>query len=180
MFIRTTRLMLRPVFPEDWRALYAGICDKGVVRMLARAPWPYTPDHAREYCQRGWGPEALQFAITIPAQDGAPLIGQVGISQTDDDAEYELGYWIARKWQGQGFATEAVRAVLETAAALGVPCVEAGHFLENPASGRVLRKCGFVPTGKVISTKCAARGDMALPAARYCRTLDTSMTKQVA
>lgn len=51
MFHRTQRLFLRPVFPEDWEAIFVGIADEGVVRNLARAPWPYRADDARHFCR---------------------------------------------------------------------------------------------------------------------------------
>ena len=52
-------------------------------------------------------------------------------------------YW------GRGFATEATRAVIEIARLLGHARLSAGHFADNPASGRVLRKAGFKPTGQI-------------------------------
>ena len=63
MFYRSERLFLRPAFPEDSRELYEGICDAGVIAMLASAPWPYRPADAEQYCammdgrwvERGWG-----------------------------------------------------------------------------------------------------------------------------
>ena len=69
---------------------------------------------------------------------------------TADDDEVELGYWIAREYWGRGYATEAARAVLRLAKVLGHrEAGVAGHFIDNPASGAVLRKVGFEPTGKL-------------------------------
>ena len=118
MFMRTERLFLRPVFPEDWREVYRGIADFGVVSMLARAPWPYRPADAMMHCRKPAPAGAMKFAVTLPELAGAPVIGQIGI---EPDAEgHELGYWIARQWQRRGYASEAVRGVLDMAAALGV------------------------------------------------------------
>ncbi len=52
MFIRSERLFLRLGWPEDWQELFGLIRDQGIVRNLARAPWPYTPEHAREFAAR--------------------------------------------------------------------------------------------------------------------------------
>ena len=49
MFHCTERLLLRPAWPEDWQAVYSGIADEGVVRNLARVPWPYSQDDARSF-----------------------------------------------------------------------------------------------------------------------------------
>ena len=70
----------------------------------------------------------------------------------------ELGYWIARRHWGRGFATEAGRAVLAMARTLGHARIAASHFLDNPASGRVLAKLGFRATGRTIRRWSCARG----------------------
>lgn len=51
MFARTQRLLLRPVWPEDAEALFAAINDERIVCNLSRAPWPYTPEDAREFAR---------------------------------------------------------------------------------------------------------------------------------
>jgi len=165
MFNRSERLFLRPAFPEDSREIYNGICDAGVVSMLMRAPWPYHPADAEQFCATPADPLAPRFLVTLPGAKGAPVIGTVGFKPEDDGLE--LGYWIARAHWGQGYATEAGRAALEVAQALGHKRVLAGHFVDNPASGRVLRKLGFRETGEVRPTFCRARGGELVLARRY-------------
>lgn len=169
MFTRTQRLFLRPPFPEDWREVYSGINDAGVVRMLARAPWPYAPEDAQAFCNTVRDPFELRFVIALPGVEGAPLIGQIGLDCTAD--EPEVGYWIARGHRGQGYATEALRGVLDIAAALGVARVQAGHYLDNPASGAVLKKAGFAETGEVRPTYALGRGGQLVLARRYALDL---------
>ena len=157
MFHVTERLLLRPAWPEDADALFGGIADKGVVRNLARAPWPYLPEHARQFVMREANPRVPNFLMTLPGQNGSQIIGSVGLGETETGVE--LGYWIARPYWGQGFATEAARGVIEIAKLLGYERLEAGHFADNPASGRVLRKLGFRPTGKVAPRFSCGRGE---------------------
>jgi RimJ/RimL family protein N-acetyltransferase len=157
MFIRSERLFLRPAWPEDWEDLLLGIADEAVVRNLAKAPWPYTAEHAREFAGREQDGRCPHFFITLPRTSGpAVLVGACGLARVD--GEVELGYWIARDHWGQGYATEAVRAVLSLARTLGHRELVAGHFIDNPASARVLRKAGFVPTGQIRQRQCLARG----------------------
>lgn len=161
MFHRSQRLLLRPIWPEDWRDLLGGIADEGVVRNLAKAPWPYHEKDAREFTSLPIEPHFPRFLITR-ARDAA-LVGCIGIDRSDafeDGAE--LGYWIARQHWGQGFATEAGRAVLQVAATLGYKRVMAMHFLDNPASGRVLEKLGFEPNGTISQRHSCARGEEVL------------------
>lgn len=170
MFMRTERLFLRPSFPEDWREVYRGINDAGVVRMLARAPWPYLEKDAQDFCAAERDPLDIRFAITLPGVDGAPLIGMVGMDCSDNVPE--LGYWIARGFRGRGYASEAVAGILEIGRTLGIARVDAGHYIDNPASGAVLRKAGFRETGEIRPTHALGRGGQMVLARRYTLGLD--------
>jgi len=155
MFARTPRLLLRPGWKEDAPALAAALGDFSVAGKLSRVPWPYRMNDAEAYLAADHGslPNFLMFART----HGAPrLIGGIGLEERDGGAE--LGYWIARPYWGLGFATEAGRAVVQLAdCGLRLPRLSAGHFVDNPASARVLRKLGFEPTGQISMRVCRAR-----------------------
>ena len=172
MFHVTERLLLRPAWPEDADALFGGIADEGVVRNLARAPWPYLPKHAREFVMRAHDPRYPVFLITLPTGQGSLIIGCIGIDRSES-ADAESGYWIARPHWGRGYASEAGRGVLEVARLLGHNRIEAGHFVDNPASGKVLRKIGFLPTGKVAPRHSCARGED-VPCALFRLDLDAA------
>lgn len=157
MFARTERLLLRPGWPEDAPEVFNAINDRDIVRMLANAPWPYTLSDAKHWLDsepEPLLPNFLLFERTI----GAPVfIGSAGLGWDDND-KIQIGYWLRRSHWGKGFATEAGRAVLEVAAALGHKHISAGHFTDNPGSGSVLRKLGFRPTGRVEQRKTRGRG----------------------
>lgn len=155
MFHRTERLLLRPAWPEDWEMILWGIGDERVVRNLARAPWPYLPEHAHEFARRGQDPRFPAFLLTLPEEQGSRLVGCAGLGDTPGGAE--IGYWIAQSYWGRGFATEGARGVLQVARLLGHERIEGRHFLDNPASGRVLRKLGFVPTGQTAMLQSCGR-----------------------
>ena len=157
MFIRSERLFLRPGWPEDWQELLAGIADEAVVKNLAQAPWPYTADDARDFLRQPQDPRCPHFFVTLPTSSApAEIIG--GVALMPGESEAELGYWIAQEHWGQGYATEATRAVLGLARTLGHRRVSAGPFTDNPASARVLRKAGFRPTGEMRACFSRARG----------------------
>lgn len=168
MFYRSARLFLRPGWPEDWQHIWQGISDEGITRNLATAPWPYTPQDARNFVSLQRDPLLPSFLLTCPSQEGA-VIGCAGLAA--NEGEVQLGYWIARPHWGQGYATEAAKAVLEIARMLGHEQIVASHFLDNPASGKVLRKTGFRPTGRVEAHYCLAR-DADADAAIYVCDLD--------
>ena len=169
MFHRTERLLLRPAWIEDAEGIYAGIGEHAVIRNLARAPWPYTIDNAREFLSLEHGDHLPRFLVTLPGEDGSTILGMTGLNNRDD--EVELGYWIAKPFWGKGIATEAARGLIEVARNIGITRITASHFVDNPASGRVLRKAGFVPTGETRQLYSLGRGETA-PSVRYALDLD--------
>jgi RimJ/RimL family protein N-acetyltransferase len=92
----------------------------------------------------------------------------------EHEGEPEIGYWIARDHWGCGYATEAAGAVLKIARALGHRRVVAGHFIDNPASGKVLRKLGFAPTGQPGKRFSVARGGQ-VDAIEYAINLEADL-----
>lgn len=157
MFARTERLLLRPGWIEDAPALARAIGEETIVRNLATAPWPYGEEEAKAFLGQPLDPVHPRFLI-FARTGGAPrLVGGCGISP-DPEGAPEMGYWIARPYWGLGFATEAGRQLIHIARAMGMPKLTAGHFVDNPASGSVLRKLGFRPTGRVANRFSVARG----------------------
>ncbi len=166
MFARTERLLLRPGWREDAPALFRAIADEGIVRNLATAPWPYTMADAETFLTRDRPADSAACLISLRT-DGAPvLVGAVGFGRTQE-GEFELGYWVARPWWGRGIATEAGRALIANARdSLRLKRLVAGHFTDNPASGRVLQKLGFRPTG-VVRGRYSAGRDAIAPAREF-------------
>ena len=157
MFVRSRHLTLRPGWREDAPALAAAIAHENVVRMLARAPWPYRLDDAEAFLTRPNRIDEPSFLIFEHVGGEAVLVGGIGVHR-DEAGERELGYWLTPAAWGRGLMTEAAGAVVETLAmTLGITRLVSGHFVDNPASGRVLAKTGFVPTGEVRPRWSVAR-----------------------
>ena len=156
MFARTARLLLRPGWAEDAPALAAAISDEQVVRNLATAPWPYRLRDAEAFLAQPRDPRLPSFLI-FERTDAAPrLLGSCGLGRRPSGG-VELGYWVARRYWGRGVATEASLALLDIARTLKLPRLQASHFLDNPASGRVLEKLGFEPIGITAPRMSCAR-----------------------
>jgi len=157
MFARTERLLLRPGWAEDAPALAGAIADETIVRNLAAAPWPYGLADAEAFLASARDPAMPSFLIFARTDDAPQLVGACGLGRRPSGA-VELGYWIARPYWGNGYAAEAGRALIGIARALKLPRLEASHFVDNPASGRVLEKLGFRPTGLCAPRFSCARG----------------------
>lgn len=161
MFARTERLLLRPGWAEDAPLLARAIADEQVVRNLATAPWPYSLQDAEAFLATPRDPAMPSFLI-FERTDGAPrLVGACGMGRRPSGA-VEMGYWIARPHWNKGYATEAARALIDIARTLKLPRLEASHFIDNPASGRVLQKLGFVSTGITAPRRSCARAGEAM------------------
>ncbi|MGL4313838.1 MAG: GNAT family N-acetyltransferase [Sphingomonas sp.] len=158
MFARTQRLTLRPLWLDDAEAVTNAIAHQSVVINLSSVPWPYSIDDARAWLS---APKVGRDAtLAILAHEGLPqprLIGVIGVHAEGDG--HELGYWLTPDAWGRGYATEAGRAMLGVARyGLGLRHLSAGHFVDNPASARVLCKLGFRPTGRVEPQFSRGRG----------------------
>jgi RimJ/RimL family protein N-acetyltransferase len=158
MFARTPRLLLRPGFPEDAPALASAIADKDIVMNLAVVPWPYSMRDAEAFLAKPRDP-VLPSLLIFERGTGAPqLVGACGLARRPSGS-VELGYWIARDYWGRGYATEACSALVDIARTLGLPSLEGSHFIDNPASARVLEKLGFEALGIIAPRMSCARGE---------------------
>ena len=85
----------------------------------------------------------------IELKDGTH-IGELSFKGMDSTGVVEIGYGISAGFEGNGYASEAVSAVVRWAAVQpGVTHIEAEAEAENLASQRVLAKCGFVTSGEI-------------------------------
>jgi RimJ/RimL family protein N-acetyltransferase len=145
--LATKRLILRAPQPEDAAAVAALINDRRIAENLARVPHPYTLADAKAFIAAAPAREETSFLVTL--HDGA-LIGGCGIGRLRSDGP-EIGYWYGVRYWGRGYATEAARALLDHAfGELGYDLLHAGARVTNPASRRVLEKCGYEWTGVVL------------------------------
>ncbi len=145
--LKTARLTLRPVEPQDEAVVVAALNDLDVTGWLAVVPHPYTPGDFHlfqtEYAQPGQ---------TYAVDDAEGFAGILGIE------DRTLGYWFAPRCHGRGYATESARAALGDHFAENPTDIASGYFEGNARSASVLRKLGFVETGR----------DM-----KFCRALNT-------
>jgi ribosomal-protein-alanine N-acetyltransferase len=148
--LHTARLVLRPFTADDAPDLRRYLSDAAVAGNTLTVPHPY-PDAAADEFIAGLAPawaarKRATWAVTR-AGDGA-LVGAIGLKLTLAHKRAEVGYWIARPEWGNGYATEATRRLIAYAFdTLGLHRVEAHHFVENPASGRVLVNAGMTAEG---------------------------------
>ena len=142
--LETERLVLRAPRFEDAKAVVTLANDRRVAENTARIPHPYRQADADEWIT-GVAAGACKETVLITL-DGAP-IGACGVDMRDAPTP-ELGYWLGAQYWGHGFATEAARAVIDNAFEhLEHDALQAGARVSNPASRRVLEKCGFQWTG---------------------------------
>jgi RimJ/RimL family protein N-acetyltransferase len=130
-------LQLRPISRDDDHAITRLLRgDTELALRTAAVPIPYTIEHARIFLQRA-DPRQI-FAILA----GTELVGAIGFKSESE--RIEIGYWIGRPYWGRGYATRAVRLLIEEARRRGIERLHAEVFPDNFGSMRVLEKCGFL------------------------------------
>jgi RimJ/RimL family protein N-acetyltransferase len=153
MQLNTQRLCLREFVPGDWRAVLSYHRDP---RYLRYYPWDdRTEADARAFV----GMFLLQpkeqprrrFQLAIIRRSDASLIGNCGIRRKpDNDWEADIGYELAPDCWGQGFATEAARAMVDFGfRELGLHRISSWCIADNTASARVLERLGFRQEGRL-------------------------------
>jgi len=142
--LETERLVMRAPRLADAKAVSTLAADRRIAENTARIPHPYRLSDAENfiYAANKPGGECV-YLMTLRDKT---VIGACGIAQ--QDGAPEIGYWLGVEHWGKGYATEAVHALVDYAFTdLGHSALNAGARVTNPASRRVLEKCGFQWTG---------------------------------
>lgn len=149
--IETERLLLRRFAESDAEAVFANWMGDGETTKYLDVRREITADSVREVVRK-WAeayaaPEFYNWAV-VPRGESEP-IGHIEASVKDAyNEEGEIGYCIGRGFWNRGYATEALAAVLRfLLGEVGFRRIEASHSVENPASGRVMRKAGMALEG---------------------------------
>jgi RimJ/RimL family protein N-acetyltransferase len=167
--LETRRLWLRWPRHADVQAIVRLAGEKAVAEMTAAIPHPYPADagvafvfEARKGNALG---RSLQLAVA-PKKKPNQLIGMIAIEPGREDGRPHLGYWLGRPHWGKGYATEAARALVDAWFAYSeADVLTSAARPANPASRRVLEKCGFKPAGSGLMAFPARGG--ALPVDRF-------------
>jgi RimJ/RimL family protein N-acetyltransferase len=151
----TERLVLRPPHEDDIPELVQLANNRLVAEMLGRMPHPYGETEARAFLamakeRRNAG---CVYAVTL-AESGA-FIGCTGLNGVSGGLE--LGYWIGEPYWKRGYATEAAHALVDLAfRATAIETLNVSCRVMNPASRRVIHKCGFQYAGQGMLRSMAA------------------------
>jgi RimJ/RimL family protein N-acetyltransferase len=146
--LATRRLILRAPRLDDTNDLAALINDRRIAENTTRLPHPYTLADAESFVGSA-NQTRDEAAFLITSRDGT-LLGGCGIARLNCKTP-EIGYWLGVPYWGHGYTTEAARALIDHAFAdLGYEVLQSGARVSNPASRRVLEKCGFQWTGVAL------------------------------
>lgn len=144
--LETDRLILRQLNRKDRQRIMLLAGDKEIAKTTLNIPHPYTEKHAMEWINSTLlafeRRQSSVFGLVLKSEN--QLIGAMSVDYNKKHQRGALGYWIGKPYWNKGFATEALRIVLEYEFSRDVlNKVEACYFAENPASGRVMQKAGM-------------------------------------
>jgi ribosomal-protein-alanine N-acetyltransferase len=150
--LETERLRLRPFALSDAPAVKTLAGAREIAATTLTVPHPYEDGMAEAWIEtHGPAYEAdrgAAFAITL--KPTGELLGAISLAIDRPHARAELGYWIGLPFWNQGYATEAAQAVLRFGfEELELNRIFAVHMVRNPASGRVMQKCGMRHEGRL-------------------------------
>ena len=154
--LETKRLAMRAPRLEDAKSVAALANDRRIAENTARIPHPYQMTDAEGFVGKPNKPGEAVFMITLHDDT---IVGVCSVGFHDETPE--LGYWMGVPYWGNGYATEALHALVDYAFTdLNHDALQAGARVTNPASRRVLEKCGFQWTGvglyRIASIKSSA------------------------
>jgi RimJ/RimL family protein N-acetyltransferase len=142
--LHTSNCTLRAFRPDD-REKLARIANNPKIadNLRDRFPSPYSPEDAGDFINNVLeNDQDLILAIEVNDQ----LAGAIALNVQSDIYRHtaELGYWLGYEYWNRGIMTEAVKAIVNWAFEnTGIVRIYSGLFSSNPASARVLEKCGF-------------------------------------
>jgi RimJ/RimL family protein N-acetyltransferase len=144
--------LIRPFLPSDAEALSLLAGNREVwLNLRNDFPHPYTRKHARAWIRAATRQfPCMHFAIC--AGPAAEFAGGIGINLRHDvhQGTAEIGYWLGEPFWGRGLMTSALAAFTGNAfAEFRLRRIFAGVFEWNPASARVLEKCGYAFEGRM-------------------------------
>ena len=141
-FIETPRLRLRPWRSADAPALFELARDPHIGMLCGWKPYEHIDEAHEALSTFLAAPDS--YAVTLAST--GELIGSIALridADTTDDTVADIGYWIGAPYWGNGYATEAGRAIIDRARELGVSTIILKYFDGNDASRRVSEKLGF-------------------------------------
>jgi RimJ/RimL family protein N-acetyltransferase len=176
--LETNRLWLRWPRQADVTSIVQLAGEKTIAEMTGTVPHPYRPDAAERFIIDARRANAdgrrLTLAIT-PRSQPMQLIGVVGISYDGEPVPF-IGYWLGTPFWNKGLSTEAVRALIDAFFAYSDgPELTAAVRVVNPASRRVLEKCGFAAVGSGLKLFPAAGGVLPVDYFRLDRRMWSSL-----
>ena len=160
--LETARLWLRWPRSSDDAAIHRFCSLWDVARFTARIPHPYPPGSAERFIYAAREANASGRDLTLvlaPKKGRREVIGSISLESRGAD-RLTLGFALAPEYWNEGLATEAACVMVKAGFVL-TPAVEilASASIDNPASRRVLEKCGF----ELVSTSprgAPARGGL--------------------
>jgi RimJ/RimL family protein N-acetyltransferase len=154
----TERLVMRAPRESDIPALVQIADNLHVAQMLARMPHPYGEAEARAFiAMSGQRQPGASYALTLAGTgpEKGTFIGCAGLNVKDRGLE--LGYWIGEPYWKRGYATEAAHALVDLAfRSTGIQVLHVSVRVINPASRRVIHKCGFQYAGQGMMNSIVA------------------------
>lgn len=153
--MESERILLRQWCDDDATALFKYASDPDVG---PRAGWrPHSSVEESLSIIRTTFGNSTTWAIVLKSTNEP--IGAIGYGPSCDcdlpalPDEPTVGYWVGKPYWNRGICSEALRLMIRHITdSTDIESLISGHYLDNPASGRVMEKCGFIATGEICTS----------------------------
>lgn len=160
--LTTDRLILRQPTLDDASTMAKLLNEKEIVNMTASLPHPFLSLSAEFWIMRQYANWQRGIEHDYMITHDGNIMGVMGLFE-NKVGDKEIGYWIGKPYWGKGYITEAANSlVAESFSHFSIPYIDAGYYEDNPASGRVLEKLGFVSKNETSNLYSIGRGASAL------------------
>lgn len=148
--LETSRLIMRQPTLADVPAMIKYLNNPLISKTTLTIPYPYHLVDGKNWVNnvlKEWA-EGTGCTFGIVLKNTSEYIGAMGLHTTVQHNRAEAGYWIAEPYWNQGYASEALKAILQFGFdTMGYQKIFATHIIGNESSGRVMQNAGMVPEG---------------------------------
>ncbi|PIQ14876.1 MAG: GNAT family N-acetyltransferase [Flavobacteriales bacterium CG18_big_fil_WC_8_21_14_2_50_32_9] len=151
--ITTKKLILRKIEENDIPTILELMKEKAISEVTLNIPFPYSENDARFWinmARKGFE-NKNQYIFGIEDTATNNFIGGIDLAIEPNFDRAEVGYWLGKPYWNKGYCSDALATIINFGfEQLNLNKIFGVHIFENPASGKVMQKCGMQKEGELI------------------------------
>ena len=144
--MKTDRLLIRPLKLTDWKDVEFYASDYDIAKTTLNIPHPYPKGSGKAFVSHTIEQfdQGDNYTFSVFDRKEGHFMGLISLRMNKEFHHAELGYWIGKPFWGQGYGTEAAKALINFGfRELKLHKIFARAFAHNPASWKIMEKVGM-------------------------------------